>query len=507
MSLQNISDEDVYLDELYLQPNEETDLISDNELPLYSDEQKSLNKDSYLSLDNDLYLNNESSLKNDNSLNNISSLNEKSSNVFAQNAKRKINQVKKKIKCHKWISNDNKRQQCSSVFELKTPTTNLAAHLQTEHRLDKNRPLLSLSSVQETTQPQPVQSGLLQYTLPELFSPKPQFQLQGYDTFRQKMHKAINYTENCLKNLIDSTLEFFAFTTDLWTQNYKPYIGIMNLSDKCMADVTDNASTMVKALNDIGILHVQCTAHTIHLGVTNGLKQTIDLINHTKALNAFVARKDKFRERLRLVQVEIAKEKNTSKNIKDISVLDPIFNDTVTRLQKDLAKNNEKSIRNNAKTLENLLLNEEELLGIQELVELLGPFAQVTTIIGRDHYLTFSIMLLLIKRLQEHLFQKKATLKHSIVRNVCDEIELLFGNHWEEPGVDGYIAAILNPRFKNLSFESEKLEIIKDELKCKMEDSKNIYLTTPSIENNTSFSLLNSLFEETSQPFVLLKPN
>ncbi|CAG8795009.1 16431_t:CDS:1, partial [Cetraspora pellucida] len=90
MSLQNISDEDVYLDESYLQPDEETDLISDNELPLYSDEQKSLNEDSYLSLDDDPYLNNESSLKNENSLNNISSLNEESSNVFAQNAKRKI---------------------------------------------------------------------------------------------------------------------------------------------------------------------------------------------------------------------------------------------------------------------------------------------------------------------------------------------------------------------------------------------------------------------------------
>ncbi|CAG8692608.1 10403_t:CDS:1, partial [Gigaspora rosea] len=75
-----------------------------------------------------------------------------------------------------------------------------------------------------------------------------------------------------------------------------------------------------------------------------------------------------------------------------------------------------------------LLLNEEELLEVQELVELLGPFANITTIVGRDHYSTFSMMLSLIKRLQEHLFQKKATLKHSIVHDIYDEIEISFGN-------------------------------------------------------------------------------
>ncbi|CAG8760618.1 23328_t:CDS:1, partial [Gigaspora rosea] len=216
------------------------------------------------------------------------------------------------------------------------------------------------------------------------------------------------------------------------------------------------------------------------------------------------------------------KEKNLLHNNKNISVLDPISNNTVTRwnsthsllerllflyeaikkLQNDLAKDKERTIRNNAKTLENLLFNEKDLLGIQELVGLLGPFAHLTTIMGRDHYPTYSIMLPLIKILQKHLFQKETTLTHPIVRDVCDEIELSFGRRWDEPDVEGYIAAILDPRFKNLSFEPEKLESIKNELKHKMEDARSalsINLTTPSIENNPHSSLLNSLFEETSQ--------
>ncbi|CAG8820154.1 15716_t:CDS:1, partial [Racocetra persica] len=70
--------ENVYLDESYLQPDEETNLISDNELLLYSDEQ-----DLYLLLDDNLSLNNKSSLENKNSVNNIPSLNKESSNIFA----------------------------------------------------------------------------------------------------------------------------------------------------------------------------------------------------------------------------------------------------------------------------------------------------------------------------------------------------------------------------------------------------------------------------------------
>ncbi|CAG8785602.1 17371_t:CDS:1, partial [Gigaspora rosea] len=84
MSLQNFLDKNVYLDELYLQPDKETDLISDNELPLYSNEQ-TLNVNLYLSLDDELSINNEVSLEN--SLNSILSLNKELSNAFTQNTK------------------------------------------------------------------------------------------------------------------------------------------------------------------------------------------------------------------------------------------------------------------------------------------------------------------------------------------------------------------------------------------------------------------------------------
>ncbi|CAG8549124.1 23983_t:CDS:2, partial [Gigaspora rosea] len=64
-----------------------------------------------------------------------------------------------------------------------------------------------------------------------------------------------------------------------------------------------------------------------------------------------------------------------------------------------------------------LLFEEKYLLGIQELVKLLGFFVHVITIMGSDHYPTFSIMLLLIKILQDHLFKQEMILKHPIVHD------------------------------------------------------------------------------------------
>ncbi|CAG8597205.1 26147_t:CDS:2, partial [Gigaspora rosea] len=147
-------------------------------------------------------------------------------------------------------------------------------------------------------------------------------------------------------------------------------------------------------------------------------------------------------------------------------------------LQQDLTKDKKRGVRNNAKTLEKLLLTNNDLLEIQKLVELLGPFAHVTTIVGSDHYPTLSMMLPLLS----------------------------FGEYWEEPGPEGYVAAMLDPRFKNISFELAKFELTKDKLICRMkEDIKNNTYSLPN--TNLSTSLLSPLFEETNPNHVLLKLN
>ncbi|CAG8786953.1 23274_t:CDS:1, partial [Gigaspora rosea] len=119
--------------------------------------------------------------------------------------------------------------------------------------------------------------------------------------------------------------------------------------------------------------------------------------------------------------------------------------EAIKKLQKDLAKDQDRDIRKNAKMLEKLLLNKDDLLGIQELIELLSPFVHVTTIISGDYYSTFSIMLPLINILQEHLFKKKEALIYLIVCQVYNKIELSFEDHWDEQEIEIYITSILDP--------------------------------------------------------------
>ncbi|CAG8641431.1 13585_t:CDS:2, partial [Dentiscutata heterogama] len=120
------------------------------------------------------------------------------------------------------------------------------------------------------------------------------------------------------------------------------------------------------------------------------------------------------------------------------------------------------------KKLETLLLNEHKFLGLKELVYLLEPFAKATSLMSRDTYSTVSLMLPTIATLQEHLFEVESILTHLVVCNVRNKIELNIASQWEDPVIEGYLASILDPRFKNLEFVSEKFNETKISLKQQM---------------------------------------
>ncbi|CAG8651910.1 17953_t:CDS:2 [Gigaspora rosea] len=79
-----------------------------------------------------------------------------------------------------------------------------------------------------------------------------------------------------------------------------------------------------------------------------------------------------------------------------------------------------REIRKDGKKLESLLLNENKQLGLKELIYLFEPFACATFLMRED------------------------------------------------PELEGYLASILDPKFKNLEFASEKFEATKQSLKQKM---------------------------------------
>ncbi|CAG8553204.1 9747_t:CDS:2 [Ambispora gerdemannii] len=256
----------------------------------------------------------------------------------------KKDKLNKKIKCLVWSNINDVLKQYTRFFELKTSTTNLAAHLRAEHRFDKNGSLLPLSGatssmrVQLDTilsiQSQPAQLDPSQLTLQEvikhkvplsnekqdqitsrtwivndmqsfnvlkserfqdiLYETDSRFHYPSEDIFKQKLHQAVNYSENCLKDLVNNTLESCLSIAIYIEDCLHKELAKWELNDKCLAGVMDNASSMMKAMRDFEILYIQCTAHTIQLEVMDDLKEVTDLISHAKALNAFLAGRDKY---------------------------------------------------------------------------------------------------------------------------------------------------------------------------------------------------------------------
>ncbi|CAG8722838.1 4699_t:CDS:1, partial [Scutellospora calospora] len=65
--------------------------------------------------------------------------------------------------------------------------------------------------------------------------------------------------------------------------------------DKLSTVITDNVTSIVKAIQQLDTTHLGCTAHTIHLAVTNSLKKCETLIGNAKLLNNFLVKRDKYR--------------------------------------------------------------------------------------------------------------------------------------------------------------------------------------------------------------------
>ncbi|CAG8639210.1 26845_t:CDS:2, partial [Racocetra persica] len=125
--------------------------------------------------------------------------------------------------------------------------------------------------------------------------------------------------------------------------------------------------------------------------------------------------------------------------------------ESIQLLVKKMVQNADREICKDRKKLEALLLNKEELLGLKELISLLELFVCVTCLIGGNTYPIFSLIFPTIATLQEYLFKLEKILTHQ-----------------EDLKIEGYLAAILDPHFKNLKFAPENFKETKQYLKQKM---------------------------------------
>lgn len=192
------------------------------------------------------------------------------------------------------------------------------------------------------------------------------------------------------------------------------------LSNKVDHITSDNAANMIKAVNIMkNIDRIPCAAHTLQLAIGKGLKPAEILVIRTKRLINFLL-SPKQTERLieaqkvlRITEDEINKQKETY--IRAIADVSTRWNSLyiswkrLLQLQKALdimlATMNAESNYNTkkgAKRLHAIMLTKDEWKTLEQLTNLLAPFAEATTLLGGSTYSTISFISPAIKVLLQN---------------------------------------------------------------------------------------------------------
>ncbi|EXX71577.1 hypothetical protein RirG_077260 [Rhizophagus irregularis DAOM 197198w] len=108
------------------------------------------------------------------------------------------------------------------------------------------------------------------------------------------------------------------------------------IDTKINALVTDNASNIKKACDNLGIERIPCAAHTLQLNIGKGLDTMKELINKCKCLIAFLA-KDKKKQQLKESQVYLYRQQAMQLNTQEAEELKKQIEDHVVV---DVAKAN-----------------------------------------------------------------------------------------------------------------------------------------------------------------------
>ncbi|CAB5385405.1 unnamed protein product [Rhizophagus irregularis] len=275
------------------------------------------------------------------------------------------------------------------------------------------------------------------------------FELPTDREFRKRIFEAYGFSKNKLKQYIHENAVSVSLTCDLWTSRSKQsFLGVTchfitpdfeikeitlaiqyleyphtgdaiqqalekiitqwELQHKVFFCTTDNASNMKKCLTQIVWLHrLSCTAHTIQLVVGKGLLTAEILIARAKRLiNFFTSPKQN--ERL------LNAQKKNSEEPEEESDLHRIFYRAITDVEtrwsstyiawerlialkpyidiviSSLNVSKDNNAKEDAKRLNKINLTNNEWDIIRDLLEILGPFAELTEILEGTKYATMS---------------------------------------------------------------------------------------------------------------------
>ncbi|CAG8601457.1 14818_t:CDS:2, partial [Racocetra fulgida] len=387
----------------------------------------------------------------------------------------------------KTTNEDGNEDVCNQEYELSTGMGNLKSHLRQIHRIlppetnNKNNQIINVASNQSSlhdflnkktplssSKQDKITNRILAWIVDDLQSfyattnnyfrdmileCEPRFMFPYIDQLKEKLMQSVLFAEQQLKNLLQTTMDSFCFTTDLWSQFHQPYIAVtihwigpeftlyqalltIQKFDYPHTASTDNASLMTKAMKQLDVEHI---AYSIQLALGDG----------------FNIKEDKYQAELNpqhpvnpLSSDTKTHWSSTYNLLKNLLLL----RNAIIQLTDNLKQSvNRQERQDELKVLE-LLLSTEEWNSLDELAKLLHPFAQATGYIGENQYSTLEMMISTLIKLSHHLRDFYPTITSIIVRACCSKINESMLSRWFEPSLNSLIAFFLYPRFKKMSY-------------------------------------------------------
>ena len=227
---------------------------------------------------------------------------------------------------------------------------------------------------------------------------------------------------------------------------------------KPFAIVSDNASNMKSTANKLQVQNLGCVAHTIQLSINVGLQipEIAELLTRCRRLLNHFSHSVQATETL-LAQQKLILDRNARKDKPLYLITDTPtrWNSTFMMLERMHKIHQALDITCKINNMSEIKLHLNEWNRIEELLELLQPFYDVTNILSGESYPTVSLVYPIITGLYETL-QKKSTkhkLNQKLKETVCHDIQVRYINPIEAQEYTTIkLACILDPRCKNLDF-------------------------------------------------------
>jgi hypothetical protein len=268
------------------------------------------------------------------------------------------------------------------------------------------------------------------------------------------------------------------------------------IDSKISAIITDNASNVKKACNNMGIgERIPCAAHMLQLSIGKGLDVVKPLIDKCKHLITFLAA-DKKKQQLKESQVYLHRQQamqvteGLENEIENIICLDVIkanntrWNSTlyafqrliilkpaISMLKATLMSDSSSNVRKEGEKLEELYPTIYEWKVIKEMVELLSPFEIATRFLSGVKYPTIGFTYPSMYNLKERLETDFTSLETSDAEECKNTLLDDLIARWEFPQDLCLKGSFFDPRFKSLDFikSQEKIDDIINQLKAEFE--------------------------------------